>query len=107
MKKYFYVLRPILACKWILEHKTPPPMLFSELVESQLETKMKKDVNTLFEMKINSDETLKIQPIDNINRYIEENLEAIKNQIDALPKEKNNGYDELNEFFVSVLKDGL
>ena len=28
-KKYFYVLRPILACQWILEKGTPPPMLFS------------------------------------------------------------------------------
>ena len=28
-KKYFYVLRPILACRWILEKGTPPPMLFS------------------------------------------------------------------------------
>ncbi len=25
-KKYFYVLRPILACKWILEKGTPPPI---------------------------------------------------------------------------------
>lgn len=30
-KKYFYVLRPILACKWILEKGTPPPMLFTDL----------------------------------------------------------------------------
>ena len=29
LKKYFYVLRPILACRWILEKQTPPPMLFS------------------------------------------------------------------------------
>lgn len=28
VKKYFYVLRPVLACRWILEKKTPPPMLF-------------------------------------------------------------------------------
>ena len=26
-KKYFYVLRPILACKWIEEKKCPPPVL--------------------------------------------------------------------------------
>lgn len=32
-KKYFYVLRPILACKWIAEKKCPPPVLFSELTE--------------------------------------------------------------------------
>ena len=26
-KKYFYVLRPVLACRWILEKGTPPPMI--------------------------------------------------------------------------------
>lgn len=31
-KKYFYVLRPLLACKWIEEKKCPPPVLFDELV---------------------------------------------------------------------------
>lgn len=29
LKKYFYVLRPILACRWILEQQTPPPVLFN------------------------------------------------------------------------------
>ena len=33
LKKYFYVLRPLLACKWILSEGTPPPMLFSELMD--------------------------------------------------------------------------
>ena len=28
-KKYFYVLRPVLACRWILDRGTPPPMLLS------------------------------------------------------------------------------
>ena len=27
LKKYFYVIRPILACKWILDKKTAPPAL--------------------------------------------------------------------------------
>ena len=35
-KKYFYVLRPVLACRWILEKQTPPPMLFSELASAEL-----------------------------------------------------------------------
>ena len=25
-KKYFYVLRPVLACRWVLSKHTPPPM---------------------------------------------------------------------------------
>lgn len=40
-KKYFYVLRPILACKWIEERRCPPPVLFSELMGSVLEEEMK------------------------------------------------------------------
>lgn len=35
-KKYFYVIRPVLACKWIEEHACPPPVLFSQLVEAEL-----------------------------------------------------------------------
>lgn len=35
-KKYFYVLRPVLACRWILDQGTPPPMLFTELMDAQL-----------------------------------------------------------------------
>ena len=46
-KKYFYVIRPILACRWILEKQTPPPMLFADLVESQLEEEMKPIVEHL------------------------------------------------------------
>lgn len=33
-KKYFYVLRPLLACRWIFRTNTPPPMRFAELVAS-------------------------------------------------------------------------
>ena len=29
-KKYFYVLRPVLACQWILDWGTPQPMLFDD-----------------------------------------------------------------------------
>lgn len=32
IKKYFYVLRPLLAAQWILDKRVAPPMLFDELV---------------------------------------------------------------------------
>ena len=49
-KKYFYVLRPILACRWILEKGTPPPMLFSELAASQLPDYLEKTVAKLLDL---------------------------------------------------------
>ena len=50
-KKYFYMLRPILACKWIEEKKCPPPVLFNELFNSVLEDDMKSAVEELLAKK--------------------------------------------------------
>ncbi len=32
LKKYFYVLRPILACQWLEEKGTLPPVEFNRLI---------------------------------------------------------------------------
>ena len=37
LKKYLYVLRSILACRWILKKRTSPPVLFQELADAELE----------------------------------------------------------------------
>ena len=51
LKKYFYVIRPILACKWILDKKTAPPMLFSELMNECLDDELKPGNNQSLEIK--------------------------------------------------------
>lgn len=51
-KKYFYALRPILACQWILKNGTIPPIQFSILLESaQLELKLEEEIIQLLERK--------------------------------------------------------
>ena len=35
-KKYFYVLRPVLACGWLLAHGTFPPLDLETLVHDRL-----------------------------------------------------------------------
>ena len=51
MKKYFYVIRPLLAAKWILDRRTSPPMLFDDLVEAELDTSLRPELDRLLEMK--------------------------------------------------------
>lgn len=67
-KKYFYVLRPILACKWILDKGTPPPMLFSELDESELPKEILPEVEHLLKLKMNSPELKRIPRIDRMKK---------------------------------------
>lgn len=51
IKKYFYVLRPVLACRWVLNRNTPAPMRFSELAEAELPAELFDEVRRLLKLK--------------------------------------------------------
>ena len=102
-KKYFYVLRPLLACRWILRTNTPPPMLFSELAAADLPAHLNESVQELLRIKMEVPEMKLIPRVNEINAFIEEELPRIKEQIRNLPEEHGQGYDELNELFLKYL----
>lgn len=102
LKKYFYVLRPILACKWIIDKKTPPPIAFSELMQSELETKMIPIFNELLDIKINSPEIKEIKQIGMLNDYIDFQLLEIDRKLDNLSNERVANWQKLNDVFLSL-----
>jgi len=104
LKKYFYVVRPLLACQWILDKKCPPPMLFSELAEAELEPEMKPIIDDLLRLKMNTPEMGEGKRIDRLNEYIDTHLASLKETIDAMPPERNADWNSLNELFLTVLK---
>jgi predicted nucleotidyltransferase len=103
-KKYFYVIRPLLECRWILERRTPPPMLFSELVETQLEAGLKPVVEDLLTLKMSTPEVGEVPRIASLNDYIERDLHSIRTQIEALPKASQQTWEPLNMLFLSALE---
>lgn len=103
-KKYFYVLRPILACRWILEKKTPPPMLFSELAKSQLPKYLEDAVQKLLDLKINSPEVKMIPRIAILNEYLDESIAEIRELARQYPTESVRDWKELNALFLSALR---
>lgn len=102
LKKYFYALRPILACRWIIDNKTPPPVPFSELVESELERDMRPIVDRLTELKKQTSEIGIGHRIDAINSYIENNIKEIQKNIEILKTERNN-WEELDKLFCEIV----
>lgn len=103
-KKYFYVLRPVLACRWILAKGSPPPMLFSELMEAELNPVLLPDVNRLLDLKMNAPEIKTIPKIESINRYLDSSLEEVRSRIVQLPEDANHGWEELDQLFLSQLE---
>lgn len=100
LKKYFYVLRPILACRWILERQTPPPMAFSDLAEACLDKALVPAVEELLRQKMQTPELGMGPRVDRINDYLDASLEEIWARIQDLPEEEKTGWDELNEIFL-------
>ena len=102
-KKYFYVLRPILACHWILEKQAPPPMRFSELVESQLDSSIKAEVAELLELKMNAPEVKMIPRVDKINQYLEDSIREVRETLKQMLTKEIHSWDELDALFLSKL----
>ena len=102
LKKYFYALRPILACRWIMDRKTPPPVPFSELVESELDAEMIPIVNRLTEQKKSTPELGTGQKIPELNSYLERNIEEITEDIKKYDP-KRNDIDTLDRLFCKIV----
>ena len=103
LKKYFYVLRPILACRWILEEQTPPPMLFSELADACLDEALVPAVTDLLRLKMETPEIGLGPRIDAINDYLDASIEEIDQLIQAIPSDGMVTWDELNRLFLKTV----
>lgn len=73
-KKYFYVIRPVLACKWIEEHACPPP------------------------------ESGAGERIEVLNHFIEGQLDYYKMLLDKKTDDRRESWDVLDRLFLESLK---
>lgn len=98
-KKYFYVLRPVLACDWIKEKNSFPPMEFQDLVNSQIkDEKIRKEIEELLKRKIAGEELKEEPKIEILNDFLERKIEFYKdyvNRIEPSEKPDTNALDDL------------
>ncbi|MDR2561995.1 MAG: nucleotidyltransferase domain-containing protein [Holophagales bacterium] len=106
-KKYLYVIRPILACKWVLRNNTPPPVLFSELVAAEAGAELTQEIDKLLRIKLNTPELEEAPKIAPLNDFIEETLPLLREQMDSLPEGRVGDFDGLNRLFLDALASGL
>lgn len=104
-KKYFYVLRPVLACLWIMEHRTAPPVLFSDLTAAMLPSQLSCTLEHLLDLKMNGPEKMRIEPIPELHNYLTDTIQRIEAFMEALPREEPRTWDRLNEFFIAELAE--
>ncbi len=102
-KKYFYALRPLLACRWIMENHTEPPVLFRDLTETVLPDHMKPSVDRLLDLKLHGPEKMKIPPVAEIDFFLEEEILTAETYLNGLDESKESSWESLDSFFLQEI----
>jgi len=103
IKKYFYVLRPILAMQWIEKNRGVVPMQFDILVnELVTDPELRAAIQKLIGDKRKGFENAYLPRIDVISHFIETELTRFKNKAQAQLR-ADADFSLLNIFFISVL----
>lgn len=97
MKRYFYALRPILACLWIIERQSVPPMGFEHLCVLITDPKVQHSIDDLMAQKLVADEKAMITPVALLNDWLTTTLSFCKAQIPLLPsvKQETGNLDQI------------
>ena len=106
LKKYFYVLRPVLAAKWILARHCPPPMRFAELAETMLDPELKPTVDALMQQKMQTPEIGEGPAIPELRAYLERNIETVEQQAAAAAPDREGCWETLNRMFLDGIAAG-
>ena len=106
LKKYFYVLRPILACCWIERTNEMAPMEFNILMDKEISNPiLKNEINNLLLKKKNGDELNTGNRIKIIDDFIIEKLNYFKFFLSDFNFNNSIGFDLLNTIFRNTLKE--
>ncbi|WP_374567478.1 DNA polymerase beta superfamily protein [Ideonella sp.] len=95
-KKYLYVLRPLLAAKWVLERDDAPPMAFEPLVRAMVtDVAVQRDIDELLVIKRRSGEQewLPARPV--LNTYLEQLMADLADAQPAIGQPDMHTLDQL------------
>jgi predicted nucleotidyltransferase len=104
LKSYFYLLRSMLSCNWIIQNKTVLPMHIEGLM-TLIDEKVTDKLRSLIELKAGVGEKY-LHTVDRgLNEWILELWRFIDNSKDRLDI-NNTKSDLLNEFFLKIIYAG-
>ena len=105
IKKYFYVLRPILACLWIEKFKESPPVEFEKLLTLIQDKELLEKINELLLKKKSGIELGIEQKILVINDFIESTLLHFEETINSFDPKKKADSNILDEGFIKIIEN--
>lgn len=103
LKKYLYVLRPVLACVWIMQKHSVPPTEFMSLVEEVLPSELRNIVDELLTAKMNGSEKQIGSRISELDLFIETKLSEAS--MFAEVNTTKLDLDKLDNLFLEIIEE--
>jgi hypothetical protein len=105
IKKYFYVLRPIVNLNYIAAHGNMPYMEYVKtLAESNTSIEIRKAIDELLTIKLASDEHYKIPKNQLLVDYFKAEIEKFEESLKTMTQSKNRNYEQVDEVFRKVIE---
>lgn len=105
LKKYFYVLRPLLSVRWMERYATPAPIEFGKLLHLVADQpELTAAIEDLLAQKRLAPELGLSEPVASINRFIEAELARLE-VIDPQRTQKPEVIARLNALFQATLRE--
>ncbi len=102
-KPYLYNLRQCLSCQWIMDRKSPPPIVFDILKEAYLPDGLLDEVNGLLELKKSMTEKETGPRIKKVDEYISSVVSEVEKYLEVSAEKKQTDWNELNGVFLQLL----
>ena len=106
LKKYLYVLRPLLCCRWIEQGRGPAPMLFQLLVDELVQNaELRAAIDTLLEQKRGASELTEAPRVPALGYFIETELERCTAVAASIPAHRAppEAYGRCDNFLRAVV----
>jgi predicted nucleotidyltransferase len=104
LKKYFYAIRPLLACRWIETHGTMPPVLFDKMLETFDNKDIRAIIDELVIDKKAGNELVERSRILLLNDFITTEIAYFDRLLKNFDVNKKQDSEDLNIFFRKILK---
>lgn len=102
-KKYIYALRPLLACKYIENNHTIPPVRFDDLLKQALPENLSKQIEEMLIIKAKSDEKAGNPKLPIIQKYIENEIARYEHLSKEMEDDRTLDWEALDKAFLKVL----
>ncbi len=105
LKKYLYVLRPLLCCRWLEKYGTVPPVPFDRLRAEMLPEELTPVMEDLLRRKQAAGESETAPHIPELDAFIASEIPRFRELLNSREKTIAPDWDGLNRLFFRLLND--